>query len=98
VSEIYRVCRQGMFSTAVWFTLSKLWMWLGIFFMTIGFFALLMALSLYGVSYIVPSTALSYPVAGLGGKWLLGERVSRSGWMAIGLVSVGVLMVLLSKS
>jgi drug/metabolite transporter (DMT)-like permease len=87
-----------MFSTAVWFTLSKLWMWLGIFFMTIGFFALLMALSLYGVSYIVPSTALSYPVAGLGGKWLLGERVSRSGWMAIGLVSVGVLMVLLSKS
>jgi hypothetical protein len=56
-----------MFSTAVWSTLSKPWMWLGIFFMTIGFFALLLALTLYQVSYIVPVTAaLSYSVGALG--------------------------------
>jgi transporter family protein len=72
------------------------WMWVGIVSMSITFFALLLALSRYGVSYIVPTTALSYPLAGLGGRWFLDERVSRSRWISIGLITVGVLIVLLS--
>ena len=80
----------------LWAAIRSPWMGLSIVFMAVGFFALLIALSIYGVSYIVPATALSYSVGGLGGMWFLGERVSRKRWIAIAVISVGVLIVLLS--
>jgi drug/metabolite transporter (DMT)-like permease len=71
------------------------WMWCGVGLMTLAFFALLAILSWENVSFVVPVTALSYAAGALGGKFLLGERVSPTRWVGVGLVSVGVLLVFL---
>ncbi len=73
------------------------WMWIGILFMTIGFFALLGMLSVANVSFVIPATALSYAVGTLGGKFFLGERVSRQRWVGVLLVCIGVSLVFIGK-
>ena len=65
--------------------------------MTVAFFALLGLLSVENVSFVVPVTALSYVVGGLGGMLFLGERPSRSRWMGILLVCLGVTLVVMGK-
>lgn len=72
-------------------------MWLGIGLMAIAFFALLGMLSLAKVSFVFPSTALSYAVGALGGRLFLGERVTPQRWFGIFLVCIGVLLVFLGK-
>jgi drug/metabolite transporter (DMT)-like permease len=74
------------------------WMWLGIAMMAIAFFALLAALSIYNVSFVVPVTALSYVAGALGGVVFLRERVSPQRWLGVLLVAVGVTLVFLGKS
>ncbi|MGA2607011.1 MAG: hypothetical protein ABSH01_06075 [Terriglobia bacterium] len=69
------------------------WMWLAIGLLTLGFFSLLTLLSWADVSFVIPATALSYVVGGLGAKLLLGERLSPARWAGIVLVSVGVALV-----
>lgn len=71
------------------------WMWAGIGLMTIGFFALLGALSIANVSFVVPVTALSYLVGACGGIFFLGEHVSAGRWIGILLVVGGVTLVIL---
>lgn len=73
------------------------WLWIGIALMTVGFFALLGMLSVENVSFVVPVTALSYVVGGLGGMLFLGERLNRSRWAGILLVCLGVGLVILGK-
>ena len=73
------------------------WIWIGLALMTIGFFALLGILSVENVSFVVPVTALSYVVGGLGGMLFLGERLNRSRWAGILLVCFGVMLVILGK-
>ena len=73
------------------------WIWIGLALMTIGFFALLGILSVENVSFVVPVTALSYVVGGLGGMLFLGERLNRSRWAGILLVCLGVALVILGK-
>ena len=73
------------------------WLWIGIFLMAIGFFALLGVLSVDNVSFVVPVTALSYVVGGLGGMLFLGEKLNRSRWAGILLVCLGVGLVILGK-
>ena len=73
------------------------WIWIGLALMTIGFFALLGVLSVENVSFVVPVTALSYVVGGLGGMLFLGERLNRSRWAGILLVCLGVALVILGK-
>ena len=74
------------------------WIWLGVSLMTVAFFALLAILSFQSVSMVVPATALSYGVGTLGGKLLLGERVTATRWTGVALVSLGVALVFLGKS
>ena len=74
------------------------WMWLGLLFMTIAFFALLGMLSLENVSLVVPATALSYAVGALGGQIFLGERVTLTRWIGVLLVCVGVALVFLGRA
>jgi drug/metabolite transporter (DMT)-like permease len=74
------------------------WMWLGVGLMAVAFFALLGALSVENVSFIVPVTALSYAAGAFGGQVFLGERVSRGRWLGVILVCVGVTLVFLGKS
>lgn len=73
------------------------WIWIGVALMTVGFFALLGVLSVENVSFVVPVTALSYVVGGLGGTLFLGERLNRSRWAGILLVCLGVALVILGK-
>lgn len=72
------------------------WMWLGLTMMAVSFFALLMLLSWENVSFVVPSTALSYVVGAFGGKFLLGEHIEARRWIGVALVCLGVLLVCVS--
>jgi len=72
-------------------------MWMGISLMAVAFFALLGMLSLAKVSFVFPSTALSYAVGALGGKIFLHERVTPQRWLGVALVCVGVALVFLGK-
>lgn len=73
------------------------WMWLGLGLMAAAFFALLGALSVDNVSFVVPVTALSYLAGACGGIVFLGERVTRERWLGILLVVFGVSLVILGK-
>ncbi len=74
------------------------WMWLGVAMMATAFFALLGALSMYNVSFVVPVTALSYVAGAFGGVTFLRERVSPQRWLGVALVAIGVTLVFLGKS
>jgi drug/metabolite transporter (DMT)-like permease len=69
------------------------WMWMGIGLLTLAFCSLLALLSWEAVSFVIPANALSYVTGALGGKYLLGEQLTPSRWVGIGLVSVGVALV-----
>jgi len=73
------------------------WMWIGVGLMAVAFFALLGALSLENVSFVVPVTALSYVAGTLGGKFFLHERVTTKRWAGVFLVCVGVTLVILGR-
>jgi drug/metabolite transporter (DMT)-like permease len=71
----------------------KGWMWVGIAQMTLAFCSLLALLSWEAVSFVIPATALSYVTGALGGKYLLGERLTPLRWAGIALISIGVTLV-----
>jgi drug/metabolite transporter (DMT)-like permease len=73
------------------------WMWLGVSMMALAFFALLGALSIFNVSFVVPVTALSYVAGAFGGITFLHERVSPQRWFGVFLVAAGVLLVFLGN-
>jgi drug/metabolite transporter (DMT)-like permease len=73
------------------------WMWLGVGMMATAFFALLGALSIFNVSFVVPVTALSYVAGAVGGVTFLHERVSRQRWFGVFLVAAGVVLVFLGN-
>jgi drug/metabolite transporter (DMT)-like permease len=74
------------------------WMWLGGAMMAVAFFALLGALSIYDVSFVVPVTALSYVAGAFGGVVFLREHVSLQRWLGVLLVAIGVTLVFLAKN
>jgi hypothetical protein len=73
-------------------------MWMGISLMALAFFALLAMLSSSKVSFVFPSTALSYAAGALGGKLFLREKVTPQRWFGVLLVCVGVVLVFIGKS
>ena len=72
-------------------------MWMGVFLMAVAFFALLAMLSMSKVSFVFPSTALSYAAGAIGGRLFLGERVSKQRWLGVAFVCVGVVLVFLGN-
>jgi hypothetical protein len=72
-------------------------MWMGVGLMALAFFALLGMLAVAKVSFVFPSTALSYGVGALGGKLFLGECVTPQRWVGVALVCVGVALVVIGK-
>jgi drug/metabolite transporter (DMT)-like permease len=74
------------------------WMWIGFLLMIVAFLALLGALSVENVSFVVPVTAISYAAGALGGKILLGERVSPQRWAGVALVCLGVMLVIIGRN
>jgi drug/metabolite transporter (DMT)-like permease len=73
-------------------------MWMGIALMALAFFALLGMLSVSKVSFVFPSTALSYAAGALGGKIFLREKVTPQRWFGVLLVCIGVVLVFVGKS
>jgi drug/metabolite transporter (DMT)-like permease len=73
------------------------WMWVGLTLMGIAFFSLLVVLSRENVSFVVPVTSLSYVAGALGGKFFLGEQVTRRRWAGVGLVCIGVAVVIVGR-
>jgi len=73
------------------------WMWLGVGMMATAFFALLAALSIFSVSFVVPVTALSYVAGAFGSAAFLGERVTTQRWLGVLLVAIGVALVCLGS-
>jgi drug/metabolite transporter (DMT)-like permease len=73
------------------------WMWAGVGMMAVAFFALLTALSIFNVSFVVPVTALSYVAGAFGGAAFLGERVNGQRWLGVLLVAIGVTLVCLGN-
>lgn len=69
------------------------WLWVGVALIGTGFFSMLMLLSWENVSFVVPSTALSYAVGALGAKFFLGETVNNIRWIGVLLVCIGVALV-----
>jgi drug/metabolite transporter (DMT)-like permease len=74
------------------------WMWIGFLLMIVAFLALLGALSIENVSFVVPVTAISYAAGALGGKIFLGERVSSQRWAGVALVCIGVTLVIIGRN
>ena len=73
------------------------WMWIGVGMMAMAFFALLAALSVFSVSFVVPVTALSYVAGAFGGAAFLRERVTKERWLGVLLVAIGVTLVCLGR-
>jgi drug/metabolite transporter (DMT)-like permease len=73
------------------------WMWIGLTLMGAAFFSLLAVLSVENVSLVVPVTALSYGAGALGGKFFLGEQVTRKRWTGVLLVCIGVTLVIIGR-
>jgi drug/metabolite transporter (DMT)-like permease len=73
------------------------WMWVGLTLMGTAFFSLLAVLSVENVSLVVPVTALSYGAGALGGKFFLGEQVTRKRWTGVLLVCIGVTLVIIGR-
>ena len=74
------------------------WMWLGFGLMALSFICLLTLLSWEAVSFVIPTTALSYAVGALGAVLFLGERVSRTRWIGVLLVCIGVFLVVWGRT
>jgi drug/metabolite transporter (DMT)-like permease len=73
------------------------WMWIAIFMMAVAFFSLLGMLATTKASFVYPSTALSYGVGALGGKFFLKEQVTAQRWIGVAVICVGVLLVIIGK-
>lgn len=76
--------------------LGAAWFWVGIGLLTLSFFSLLALLSWKDVSFVIPSTALTYVTGAAAAKFLLGERLCLWRWAGILLVALGVALVSLS--
>ncbi len=69
-------------------------LWLGVFFMALGFFSLLFALSWADVSLVGPASAsLTFMTNAIAAKFFLKEDVDRRRWLAAILVACGVVLI-----
>ena len=69
-------------------------LWLGVFFMALGFFSLMFALSWADVSLVAPASAsLTFLTNAIAAKFFLRENVDRRRWLAALLVACGVVLI-----
>ncbi len=89
IGEVHQFTPRALFKMMAR-AFSSEFMWLGIGLMAVSFFSLLALLSWAPLSFVKPASALSYAVGVMGGKFLLGERVSGARWKGVFLVCFGV--------
>lgn len=69
---------------------------LGVLLEIVAFIAFLIGLSRSDLSYILPLTAASDIVATLAAKYILNETVTRTRWIGIAIVTLGVAFISIS--
>ncbi|UXE59550.1 MAG: hypothetical protein KA717_27755 [Woronichinia naegeliana WA131] len=79
------------------FLLTNIWIWAAIFFLVCSLALYLTAISRLDLSYVLPIHAFSYVVNAVFASWLLGEQVAPLRWLSTFIISLGVLLVGLSK-
>ena len=85
--------RVGTLNT-VWAVLRKPLFWSGIFFMAIGYFSTLVALSWADASLVIPASAsLTFVTNAIAARTLLHENVDRRRWFAAVFVAAGVALL-----
>jgi len=80
VSEVIRVLKAGVTNSQIL---------LGIFFEALFFACLLILMSKSNISFLWPLTALSFVFATLAAIIFLGETVSTTRWIGVGLIVIG---------
>ncbi len=68
-----------------------------VLFLAVFFFTWLALLSRADLSLVLPMTALTYLFNGIAAGPVLGEKVSRQRWIALWVITVGVVLVSLSS-
>ena len=85
--------RLGLFA-AIRRVVTNSWFMLGLFFMALSFFALLVALSWADVSLVAPASAsITFVTNAIAARIFLKENVDRRRWMSAMFVAAGVLLL-----
>lgn len=83
----------GLLVSAFLHTVTSGMVWLGISCLLLGFVSYLLVLTWADYSYVMPASAVGYPIVTFLGFAILRERVSFAGWMGVVLICVGVMLV-----
>ena len=73
-----------------WCAAQNVFLWMGIFWKAVAFFALLALLTQAELSWVVPATAISFVVETVAAKYLLQERISSTRWAGALCICAGV--------
>lgn len=73
--------------------LANPWVITGILLLVLWTLTRMALLSWADLSYVLPVTALGYPLTALMGKFFLNEQISPQRWMGTGLIVAGFLLV-----
>ena len=85
--------RVGTLAT-VWAVFQRPMFWIGIFFMAIGYFSTLVALSWADASLVIPASAsLTFVTNAIAARTVLHEDVDRRRWFAAVFVAAGVALL-----
>ncbi|HMK30988.1 MAG TPA: EamA family transporter [Terriglobales bacterium] len=96
VGDVGHLFKQQGLRAVIKAMLTNATLWTGVFFMALGFFSLMTALSWNDVSLVGPASAsLTFLSNALSAKLFLRERVDRRRWIAALLVASGVALVAL---
>lgn len=79
-AEIFRIVKSGLTSHQIW---------LGILFEALFFIGLLVLMAKSDISFLWPLTGLSFVFATFAAMWFLGEHVSATRWIGVGLIVLG---------
>jgi drug/metabolite transporter (DMT)-like permease len=74
-------------------TLANKWFLVGVWFMTVSFFAFLAVLSWADLSLVLPATSISFVITTIGAKLYLKETISPVRWAGIVMVCIGVALI-----
>lgn len=80
------------------YLLTSPWIWLGVSILVTSLALYLTAISRLALSYVLPIHASSYVLNALLAWWFLGEQVSGLRWLSTLIITIGVLLVSLSRS
>ena len=94
VGDVGHVFRDHGLVTVVRRMIGNAPLWLGVFFMALSFFSLMMTLSWADVSLVAPAAAsLTFLANAVAAKLFLNERVDSRRWMAALCVACGVVLI-----